>query len=335
MHAWRNRVDRAQVESCYLPAALEALAHFPVAAEGVALVAHSENVTFQVRVGGADTDYVLRLHRPGYNTIEELQSERLWTGALQRAGIAAPVSLRSRSGQHFEPIDIPATGERRYAGMTTWLDGQPLSGYLATCSDPAERKRIFCRMGGIIAAIHNQSSGWKEPTGFTRRRLDLEGLLGEEPLWGRFWEHAKLTRVERALLLRARDKARAALLGYGMTPVNFGLIHSDLHPENIIYDGENLAVIDFDDAGFGWHMYEIASALMEDRFAPDSEALEAALLEGYREQRQLAEADIALLPTFLLVRGMAVIGWYHQRPEHAEPEFFEQVKDMVLLASGG
>lgn len=316
----------------YTRAARQALESFPVEAEGIEFVSYSENVTFRVTARGGDTDYVLRLHRPGYNSLEELDSERMWTSALSEAGIRIPESLPTRGGRHFELIDIPGTGGQRYAGMTTWIEGSLLSENLASGIGGEERERVYREIGALAAAIHNQSTGWKEPPGFVRRRLDLEGLLGEEPHWGRFWEHEELTAAEQEQLLKARDTARARLSDYGAKPDNFGLIHADLHPENIVYDGGELALIDFDDAAYGWHLYDIASALIEGKFTADIDAA-AAIVDGYREHRPLSERDLDLLPTFLLVRGMATIGWFHQRPEHAGSEYFENVKTWVLEVS--
>jgi len=325
-----SRVGRVPAESCYTTAALTALERFPVDVENVEFIQLSENVTFRVSANSSDTDYVLRLHRPGYNSIEELNSERIWVRALKEAGISVPGSLLTREGQHFALVDIPDAGEQRYAGMTTWFEGTPLNEYLATTSDAVERKRLFRRIGELAAAIHNQSSGWKEPAGFEMGRLDVESLLGETPYWGRFWEHAELTATEKALLLQERERARATLIAYGESPDNFGLIHADLHPENIVYNGKDLALIDFDDAAYGWHLYEIATALIMDRLAPDFDALRAALLEGYRENRPLSEQDVDLLDAFLLIRGMAIIGWFHQRAEHAGSEYFAEVKKIVF-----
>ncbi len=323
-------MDREQVESCYMSAAMKALESFPVEPDGVELVALSENVSFRVAVRGGDTDYVLRLHRPGYNSISELDSERIWVRSLGDAGVAVQDSLVTSQGQEFELIDIPETGERRYAGMTTWLEGTILSDYLETNLERAERERVFHRMGEIAATLHNQSTRWQEPPGFTRRRLDLEGLLGEEPLWGRFWDHSDLTKTEQAALLRARQDVRDELEAYGERPDNFSLIHSDLHPDNVVLNDDELALIDFDDSAYGWHMYDVASVLIEYRLAPDFEALSAALLDGYREHRSLAERDAEMLSTFLLMRGMATIGWFHQRPEHTGSKYFEEVKTWVL-----
>ncbi len=321
---------KAPLESRYTPAALQALESFAVEPSDVELIACSENVTFRVSAKGYDTDFVLRLHRPGYNSIEELESERIWTKALHEAGVAVPESFLTSEGQHFALVDIPGTDEQRYAGMTKWLDGTLLSNYLESTSDGKERESIFRRIGEIAAAIHNQSTCWELPAGFTRRSLDLDCLLGEAPFWGRFWEHAELTKADRNLLLRARDSARAALSTYGARPGNFSLIHADAHPENIIHNGDDLALIDFDDSAFGWHMYEIASALVEDRFASDFDALRSALLEGYRMHRPLAPEDVEMLPVFILIRGMAIIGWLHQRPEHTGSAYFAEVKNWVL-----
>jgi Ser/Thr protein kinase RdoA (MazF antagonist) len=326
-------MDRELVESCYSPAALDALKHFPVDAKHVELIAHTENVTFRVSCSRTGYDYVLRLHRPGYNSIEELESERAWTRSLKDMGLRVPVSLPTHGGSNFVQVDIPGTGEQRYVGMTTWFTGSPLSDYLETSTDKDERKRIFHRIGEIAATLHNHTAEWHEPPGFQRRRLDLDGLLGEAPIWGRFWDHEGLTREESDLLLQTRNNVRETLSDYGERPDNFGLIHTDLHPDNIVYDGENLSLIDFDDSAYGWHMYDIASILVEDKFDPGPESPQDVLLEGYREHRPLPEADTDLLGTFLLIRGMAILGWFHQRPEHTGSPFYEKVRTWVVRES--
>eukprot|EP01036_Dinobryon_divergens_P046959 gene46959-62867_t len=73
-----SQTDRDQ----FTPAAQAALEAFPIDPEGLELVAISENATFRVRNRTDGLDYVLRLHRPGYHTLEALNSEPLWTRAL-------------------------------------------------------------------------------------------------------------------------------------------------------------------------------------------------------------------------------------------------------------
>lgn len=323
-------MDGEETESNYTKAAWAALAHFPVKAERLDLVSHSENVTFRVSTPGGDTSYVLRLHRPGYNSIEELESERIWVSALQETGVAVQESVETLDGGHFTLVDIPGGTDQCYAGMTTWHEGEPLRQFLETCSGKEQRGRIFCKFGEIAAAFHNQSSGWVAPPGFVRRRLDRDALLGESPFWGRFWEHPELTANEQSSLRRAREWCRTALDTYGEKPDNFSLIHADFTPDNIIYDDGNLAVIDFDDAAYGWHMYDLASVLVECQFDEDYEPLEAALLEGYRKHRSLETRDVEMLPDFMLVRGLAIIGWFFERPEYTGSAYFERFKSWVL-----
>ncbi len=325
-------MERENVETRYTKAAWAALEHFPVRAETLDLVSQSENVTFRVSARNGGTDYVLRLHRPGYSSIEELESERIWVSALEETGVSVQESVETLKGGHFTLVDIPGGTDPCYAGMTTWHEGVPLRDYLETCSDAAKRVRIFRRFGEIAAAFHNQSTRWSVPPGFVRRRLDQDALLGEAPFWGRFWEHPELTDDEQASLRRAREWGRAVLSAYGEKPENFSLIHADFTPDNIIYDGGDLAVIDFDDAAYGWHAYDLASVLVECQFDDDYEALEAALLEGYRKHRSLEYRDIDMLPNFMLIRGMAIIGWFYQRPEYAGSAYFERFKTWVLDA---
>ena len=112
--------------------------------------------------------------------------------------------------------------------------------------------------------------------------------------------------------------------------VSDGLFHADLHPDNFIHDGNDIMLIDFDDSAYGWHMYDIASALTDDWWAEDFETVCVALLDGYREHRPLSKRDVEILQVFLLIRGMVTIGWFHQRPEHKGSEYFEKVKHWVL-----
>ena len=76
------------------------------------------------------------------------------------------------------------------------------------------------------------------------------------------------------------------------------LFVSPFAPENVMVDGGSLRLIDFDDAGFGWHLFGLVTALFflcdEDYF----DSAEAALIEGYRKHRSLTDEDLELLPLF-------------------------------------
>ena len=119
------------------------------------------------------------------------------------------------------------------------------------------------------------------------------------------------------------------LRGYGTDRSRFSLIHADLHPGNVLVGPDRLTVIDFDDAAFGWHVYDIAVALKYYQTEPGFDALQAALLKGYRAVRPLSDVDARLIPTFIMIRRMAQIGWLHQRPEIDAAEFLEAARPEV------
>jgi Ser/Thr protein kinase RdoA (MazF antagonist) len=320
-------------ELAYAPAARQALEGFGVPPSELRFVNLSENVTFRAVDARDGSKLVLRLHRPWYHDITALRSEHLWTRALIQAGVAAPEPLLTPAGESFVQVDIPETGERRWAGLARWVEGELLSDVVARETDSAAIAGHFARLGAIIAAMHNQAAGWIPPPGFRRHALDADGLMGLKPRWGPFWDHPMLTPPERDLLLATRETLHAALTRYGRPARCFSLIHADLHPYNVLVDGPRAAVIDFDDAGFGWHQYDLAVALMSHQDHPGFAALRDACVAGYRGVRAIADADLALLDMFLLIRGLAILGWFHQRPELPPSDELPRLKAHVCATA--
>ncbi len=302
--------------SNYAAAAVEALGAFGISGD-LTLVSISENVTF--RVAASDADFVLRLHRPGYHSLDELDSESLWLDALDSAGIAVPRPLKTLDGRSYVPVSIPGGDEVRYVGMSRWVDGQVVQKLAA--EDRGSDSAHFAQLGSLMASMHNQASTWEPPKSFRRHRLDVDGLLGDRPFWGQFWENPRLSGSEQAILIETRDRAGEILRHYGTDRRTFSMIHADLHLGNLlISQAGDLSIIDFDDAGFGWHQYDIAVALFHSRDELAFDGAEEIFLDAYRTVRPIADADLALVPMFEMIRSMALIGWTAQRLELNWPD---------------
>ncbi len=321
--------SRPEAERTYAPAALLALAAFGVEPAELHFVHLSENVTFRVTDARDGSPLVLRLHRPWYHDIAALRSEHVWTRALVQAGIAAPEPLLTLTGENFAQVVVAATGERRWAGLARWVEGELLADVVARETDAAANARHFARLGAIMAAMHDQATGWTPPVGFQRHALDANGLMGPEPFWGPFWDHAIFSPAERDMLLGTRDRLHAALTRYGKPDRTFSLIHADLHPHNVLIDGTHAAVIDFDDSGFGWHQYDLAVALVTYQHHANFAMFRDACIAGYRAVRTISDADLALLPMFLLIRDMVQMGWFHQRPELPRSSVLPRLKERI------
>ena len=296
----------------------QALKEWDLDGSQIELVNHSENIVFRV-VTASNEAYGLRMHRPGYHSLAELNAEQQWTEALDDVGIGVPIPKKARDGRGYAPVYIPGMDETRYVGMVEWIEGEPLHSVLE--QTPAEEVIEYFRQTGRIAAqIHNQSTEWPIPAGFQRHAFDADGLMGERPFWGNFWDLPQLTKAERQRIQSARHAIHRILSDYGKEQGTYSLIHADLHSGNLLVNGNQIHVIDFDDSGFGWHQYELAVALFHHLDDPNLDALHEALLAGYQSERTLEDSAIDLIPLFILIRALALIGWTYARPELGRDE---------------
>lgn len=282
---------------------------------GITPIKIRENAVFRVDLQSGRR-VALRVHRAGYHSDDALQSEFDWMGALNEAGIEVPRAIRSRAGKRFERVQAGDLPDGRQVDVLEWVEGRQLGALESGLGvDDGAVGRCYAMLGEITARMHNQSSEWDPPAGFVRHHWCEEGLAGPVPLWGRFWELDQLDPGQRALLETARTAIGTDLLAYGKSRRNFGLIHADLVPENLMVEGDRVRVIDFDDAGFGWHLFDLATSLYFLRDKAEFDVALDALVEGYRLHRALPESELSYLPLFLAARGTTYLGWVHEKKE--------------------
>ena len=259
-------------------------------------VAGRENQVY--RVSDACGDHALRIKRPGYRQRTEIESELQWMAALDRAGLLVPRPVPSLAGQLLEQVD------GHLVDLLTWMPGQTLGSLLTGCSE-ADAQALFERLGRLMAQLHAASDAWVKPVGFARVAWDAEGLVGEAPLWGRFWEHPGLSAEDRALFENFRALAAQDLRDMD-AGLDRGLIHADLVRENVLISEGRMGILDFDDGGWGYRSFDLATTLLKFLDEPSFPALKDALLRGYLSARAL---DMASLDLFLALRAVTYVGW--------------------------
>jgi Ser/Thr protein kinase RdoA (MazF antagonist) len=258
------------------------------------LIAARENAVYKITT--VTETYALRLHRKGYRTDAELNSELQWMHAVSCDGIKVPSPIPSASGTLLHGIDGVQVD------VLTWLSGSTMD---QTLNGPLDRADLFERLGTNMARLHNVSDAWPLPDGFTRCAWNRDGLLGDAPLWDCFWENPGLTPEDRALFLAMRNKANIELTCLERT-LDYGLIHADLVAANVMVDDGDIHFIDFDDGGFGFRLFEIATALLKHLDAPDYPTLRTALIRGYTSVRPI---DLSALDLFMMLRAATYVGW--------------------------
>jgi len=311
------RLDAAAQEACMRDLAETALARWAIRPKDLDLIKYRENAVFRATTDDG-TRYAVRIHRAGYHSDAELRSELQWIDALAQAGIQVPAILPASDGEPFVVVRGGGVPEPRQVDVFEWVQGRQLGAAETGVADPAAVRDTYETIGSLAARLHNQATGWALPADFTRHAWDLDGLVGPEPFWGPFWELAALTAEQRELICAARDKVQRELAAYAADPGNgdrYSMIHADFVAENLMVDGSAVRLIDFDDAGFGWHLFELATALyfeMDADYFPDAYS---ALVQGYRRHRDLPDSQLDYMPLFFMARSFTYLGWVHTRFE--------------------
>jgi len=274
----------------------------------VSLLQVSENATFLVESSDAAPS-VLRVHRLGYHSRAAIESELAWMGAL-RAQAGVPTAVVIGAGDGSQVVDCPeeGTGVVRHCVMFEHVEGREPAADDAAC---------FEQLGALVARMHCHSRAWRRPPTFTRHRWDLDAAFGARPRWGRWQDGIGAGGTEVAVLDRLETTLRRRLGALGTGPDRFGLVHADIRPANLLMHGDTLTVIDFDDCGSGWFLYDLATAFSFFEHEPQVPELMARWLDGYRSHSELSASELAERWTFVLLRRLLLVAWLGSHPAAA------------------
>jgi Ser/Thr protein kinase RdoA (MazF antagonist) len=275
----------------------------------VALFCLSENETWKVEAPHG-SKWALRLQRPGYQSKSSLSSEIAWLLALREAGVAAtPVPVAGLNGEWIQVAD------QRNLVLFEWENGrQPeMEMDLGPC---------FETLGAVTAQLHTHSKKWERPEGFERFTWDFDAALGEASRWGHLRDALGMNIKRLDLFDQTANLVRQRLEHYGSAPDRFGLVHCDLRLSNLLLHQKTLKVIDFDDCGFSWYMYDAAASLSFYEHLPQVPSLIQHWLEGYRTVSAIGKADEEEIPTFLMLRRLLLVAWVGS---HSETELAQSL----------
>jgi Ser/Thr protein kinase RdoA (MazF antagonist) len=283
--------------------AVAALARFGLSPEATATLCNvSENHTYRVDDPQSGRRYALRVHRPGYRNARQIESELEWLDALRHDGaVDTCVPVRTPDGERV--VAVAANGLERNVVLFDWLPGSE--------PDPEGDEVIagFRLLGAVSARMHAHARAWTCPAAFDRPSWDYDHTLGRHGHWGAWQDGLGIGREERAVLARLDAVIAERLAAYGVPADRFGLVHADNRLANLLVDDGRVWVIDFDDCGYAWFMYDFATTVsfMEDH--PRVPELRDAWLEGYRSVAPLPAADEAELDTFVMLRRLLLVAW--------------------------
>lgn len=272
------------------------------------LINLSENATYLVE-GASEHRSVLRVHRENYHTERAIESELAWMRALNaEGGVITPPTIAGRDGRIVQKAGVEGLPDPRYMVMFEFIEGE----------EPREDQDLiapFEELGEITAKTHLHSMRWPLPETFERLIWDYEHILGADPTWGNWRAAPAMDAAARAVLEEQEAVIKRRLEAFGMGPERYGLIHADMRLANLLVHRGSTRLIDFDDSGFGWHLYDFATGVSFIEDHPDLPALKEAWVRGYRKARDLPAEDEAEIDTFVMLRRMALLAWIGSHSE--------------------
>ena len=283
---------------------------------GVELINISENATYRVEDPVSGKKWALRVHREGYHSKTAIASEHAWTDALREdAGVITPTIVPGRDDQNLQLIHAKGMpGGARHVVMFDWELG----------IEPPEENLLgpFELLGKVSAQMHQHSMTWQRPSWFERYTWDFETSLGSKPHWGR-WQNGMGMNLEREQLFgKTAELIESRLRNFGQHSRKWGLVHCDIRLANLLIEGDVTKVIDFDDCGFSWFMYDCATALSFFEAREDVPDLIEAWVRGYRSVMDLSEEDQHEIPTFVMLRRLLLVAWIGS---HSETELAQSM----------
>lgn len=283
----------------------------------LSFISHGFNTTFCLSAQGetphdpseiyAPHQYLLRVHRHGFHgevshTRAVVQSEMQWLAALrQDARLAVPDPLATNEGVYTTIGQAEGVPDVRVCSVLRWLKGRSFA--------KSPKPIHLYHVGALTAQLHNHAAEWTIPAGFVRPKWDWEALFGEKITFTTLpapevW--AIVPASYRAVFEQAAAEMEQAMDRLGISAETWGLIHADLHLDNMLFANGEARPIDFDDSGFGFWLYDIAVALWELRLHNHWPAFRQAFLEGYARYRPLPYDQLHDLDAFIAGREATI-----------------------------
>ena len=285
--------------------ALRAYGGHPDAA--IELLNVSENATFLVSDPDAGPS-VLRVHRLGYHSAQEIASELAWMDALRaEAGVRTPRVLPATDGRRIVTVTERggANPSTRHCVRFEFLPGREPGGESGGVLSGGH----FAELGEITARMHQHARRWPRPAWFTRFHWDYQAAFGPGARWGRWQDGIGVGPSERQVLTRLDSVLRSRLAAFGTGPERYGLVHADTRLANLLVHDESISVIDFDDSGFSWYLYDLGTSVSFFEHAPEVPVLVDSWLDGYHRSGQVPAADQAEIWTFIMFRRLLLVAW--------------------------
>jgi Ser/Thr protein kinase RdoA (MazF antagonist) len=282
------------------------------------------NAVFEVVLGGLHL--ALRIHRPGYRTADHIRSElgflRTFGEELRCTAIEVPRPIAARNGEllvRLRECDAGEASLERDCDLLTWVDG----GVLKHGRGLGPRAAVL--LGEGLGRLHNAAERFNPPWHIELPRWDAETMYStaspfQPPPMDDFLSPKAWT-----LFQEVANRTQLVFKQLDAMPCQWGIVHNDYVLINCRFKrgarGWKLGILDFDDLGFGYFLYDLAPLLGNFSDYPSAyRRLRSSFLEGYRTVRPLSSALETHLPVLMAARHAATLTWLAAKQRRGETD---------------
>lgn len=288
--------------------------HYSVSMEAVTFLGFSQNYVYEVLVNGTEPG-IVRVTDQEHRAEADIVAELDWIRYLREQGVhvCAPVRLNGN------PTCVHLHIEDR--GFTSVVfekaPGVPLDRTMLDAD-------LYERHGRLVGQMHRLTKGYRVSDAFPKRP---------------HWSENRLYKRDPYEYLNANQKGVIEVMNELMeqaartpeTPNAFGLVHLDLHYNNLHQCGRTLTLYDFDNCARGYFVDDIVKALYSSVFTAkrkkelfdDSIFLSPSVdlildevwhpfLKGYESEQSLDPSWFDFIPVFWLLTEIREFVHHHR-----------------------
>lgn len=282
----------------------------------IKFINHGENTTFKI-TDSRNRNYLLRICRHNYHTKQALNEELQWVEKLS-SQFQVPKPVLSKNKVYLEWQSTEQIPEGRNAALFHWTEGAFLS--TKKRSKNKMKPHHMLALGHLIGQLHKHKASFLKVK--HRNYWTTEGLIGTNSRFGNLEQISQATALQQKLISKARKQLYESMKRFEKKyPQKLGFIHADLHFGNLIFNNNQIGIIDFDDSGFGFFAYDLSIPVVSITHSKilsvqDKIELRNALMEGYKKVQKWTLEDEDFLNQCMLARKLLMIAWLNSRSDN-------------------
>jgi Ser/Thr protein kinase RdoA (MazF antagonist) len=274
------------------------------------------------RVNGATTDFLINVHdayqgRHIQDYRSTIRSHLLWLEALNNeTDLVIQKPVHNTLGDYVTRIQ--REGERAFlVTLLHWVEGEIVWDDDRDSSFADKPASILYSVGTVLGKLHQHSSQWVLPNGFTRPKSEVEILPENLDRLHQAADEGRISVTDFAVLERVVDRLLDHITSLGESPQTWGLLHGDFSWSNCVMYRNEVRPIDFDWCCFGHFLSDLgwAFALMKPIPAPYCQAF----LDGYGQNHKLPDDYLHLVEGFFIEGCIRLLSWRVGSPDQHFP----------------